>query len=115
MSTKNLVIDRSEPGVAIVALAGEHETYTAEKLRAELHELLDEGRGVVVDLTETTFLDSAVVGVILEARGRATDRAAKFALVMDDNTGPAVHRLFDLTGLNSVLPIASSRSAALAG
>jgi anti-anti-sigma factor len=115
MSNRNVVIDRSEPGVAIVALTGEHETFTAEKLRHELHALIDEGRTIVVDLSETTFLDSAVVGVILEARGEAQSRGVKFALVMDDNTGPAVQRLFELTGLSAFLPIADSRDAALAG
>jgi anti-sigma B factor antagonist len=115
MSSRNLVIDRSEPGVAIVALTGEHETFTAEKLRLELHSLLDEERTIIVDLSESTFLDSAVVGVILEARGLALERGRKFALVMDDNTGPAVQRLFELTGLGAFLTIASSRDAALAG
>jgi anti-sigma B factor antagonist len=115
LANRNVVIDRSEPGVAIVALTGEHETFTAEKLRHELHALIGEGRAVVVDLSAATFLDSAVVGVILESRGQAQDRGLKFALVMDDNTGPAVQRLFELTGLGSFLPIVSSRDAALAG
>ena len=115
MAKRNVVIDRSEPGVAIVALTGEHETFTAEKLRRELRTLVDEERSVVVDLSAATFLDSAVVGVILEARGRAQERGLKFALVMDDNTGPAVQRLFELTGLGTVLPIVGSRAAALSG
>jgi anti-sigma B factor antagonist len=115
MSARKVNIDRSEPGIAIIALTGEHETYTAQKLRRELQTLLEAGCGVVVDLTEATFLDSAVVGVILEARALAAERDLKFALVMDDHTGPAVQRLFELTGLRSVLTVASSRDAALAG
>jgi anti-sigma B factor antagonist len=115
VANRNVVIDRSEPGVAIVALTGEHETFTAEKLRRDLRALLDEERAVVVDLSATTFLDSAVVGVILEARSHAQECGVKFALVMDDNTGPAVQRLFELTGLGDYLPIARSRDAALAG
>jgi anti-anti-sigma factor len=114
MSARKVNIDRSEPGVTIIALAGEHETYTAEKLRHELRTLLEGGCGVVVDLTEATFLDSAVVAVILEARALAAERDLKFALVMDDRTGPAVQRLFELTGLRSVLTVAPSRDAALA-
>jgi anti-anti-sigma factor len=115
MSARNLGIDRSEPGVAVVALLGEHETYTADKLRQVFETLLGEERDIVVDLTQATFLDSSVVGLILEARAAATERGLKFALVMDDHTGPAVHRLFELTGLRSVLPVAESRDAALAG
>lgn len=114
MSAKPVTIDRSETGVAIVALKGEHETYTAQKLRQELRDLLDGGSGVVLDLTAATFLDSAVIGVILEARAIAAATGLKFAIVMDDNTGPAVQRLFDLTGLRSVLTIAETRDAALA-
>src|SRR5918911_4793605 len=102
MSRRNVNIDRSEPGVAIVALTGEHETYTAERLRHDLRALLEDGCGVVLDLTQATFLDSAVVAAILEARALAAEHGVKFALVMDEHTGPAVQRLFELTGLRSV-------------
>ena len=114
MSARKVDIDRSERGVAIVTLTGEHATYTAEKLGRELEALLEEGCGVVVDLTDATFLDSSVVAVILAARAIAAERGLKFALVMHDHTGPAVRRLFELTGLRSVLTVTSSRDAALA-
>jgi anti-sigma B factor antagonist len=107
-------VDRSEPAAGIVVLRGEHDEYTALKLQLALAGLLEEGRAVVVDLTETTFVDSTVVGVLLAAREQAEARGTKLLLVMDEATGPAVRRLFDLAGLRSVLPAADSRRAALA-
>jgi anti-sigma B factor antagonist len=115
MSNRSFSIDRSDPDVAIVALAGEHETFTAERLRDELAALVEERRAIVIDLSEATFLDSSVVGAILQARAAARDASLRFGVVMDDHTGPSVQRLFELTGLDTVLPIASSRDAALAG
>ena len=112
METRAIDVDRSEPGFAIVVLRGEHETYTADKLRRTLNGLLDEGLDVVCDLSEATFVDSSVVGVLLEERHEAMASGRKFAVVLDDNTGPAVRRLFELTRLDSVLPIVKSRSSA---
>jgi anti-sigma B factor antagonist len=107
-------IDRSEPTAGIVVLRGEHDEYTALKLQLSLVGLLEEGRALIVDLTEATFVDSTVVGVLLAAREQAEARGTKLLVVMDETTGPAVRRLFDLAGLRSVLPAAESRGEALA-
>ena len=44
-------------GTCVLELVGEHDLATVEKLRAELGEALASSSGVVVDLTETTFID----------------------------------------------------------
>ena len=108
-----VVIDTSEPGVAIVTLEGEHELYTATKLQRRLHALVGEGVGIVVDLSRATFLDSSIVSVLLQTRDEARKAGAPFSIVIDDTTGESVRRMFDVTGLNSILPIVDSREAAL--
>lgn len=107
-------MDRGEPGVAIVALRGEHETFSAHKIASTLESLLDEGVAVVVDLTEADFLDSAVVGALLRTRVEAIAREAKLAIVVDDTTGWAVRRLFEITGLGSIFEVTPTRDAAVA-
>lgn len=110
---RNVHIDLSEPGVVIVALEGEHELFGATKLQRKLETLIDEGLALVIDLTSTTFLDSSIVSVLLRASERARDRGTGYAIILDESTGDAVRRTFELTGLDRYLPVEPSREAAL--
>jgi anti-sigma B factor antagonist len=92
---------------AVVALNGEHEAYTAEKLARHLAALLEEGVGVAVDLRQATFIDSTVIGVLLTAHRRAQDAELDFMLLVGDGTGWPVQRLLEVTGLGAELHIVS--------
>jgi anti-sigma B factor antagonist len=108
-------VDRSEEGVAIIALHGEHELFSAVDVEKRLDEALAENRGIVVDLTRTEFLDSSVVAAMLRARDEAERRKLRFALVIDDGTGWAVRQLLEMTGLTEYFPIVSTREDAVSG
>jgi anti-sigma B factor antagonist len=84
---------------ATVALRGEHEAYTADKLAKQASALIDEGLSVVVDLGEATFVDSTVVGVLIAARRRAAERGVGFSLLLGERTGWPVRRILEVTGL----------------
>lgn len=84
---------------ATVALQGEHEAYTADKLAKQLTALLDEGVSITVDLTETTFIDSTVVGVLIAAKRRASGSGIPLELALGRSTGWPVHRILEVTGL----------------
>jgi anti-sigma B factor antagonist len=90
---------------AVVALSGEHEAYTADKLARHLSGLLAEGVGVTVDLCRATFIDSTVVGVLLAAHRRAHDEGLPFSLKVGADTGWPVRRLLEVTGLETQLEI----------
>jgi anti-anti-sigma factor len=107
--------DRRVPGMAIVSLVGEHETFSADQIETTLEDAIADGLAVIVDLTETEFLDSAAVTVLLRTRDAAQRRGLRFALVIDDSTGWQVRQLLEVTGLVSVFPIAPSRDDAIAG
>jgi anti-sigma B factor antagonist len=108
-------IDRRVPDVAILALVGEHETFSAPDIERELDSAIADGSAVIVDLTRTEFIDSSVVTVLLRARDEAQRRGVRLGLVIDDSTGWSVRQLLELTGLVSVFPIADSRDDAIAG
>jgi anti-anti-sigma factor len=108
-------VDRRVPGVAIVALVGEHEAYSAPAVEHELQGALAAGSAVIVDLTRTEFLDSSVISVLLRAREDAQGNGTRFALVIDDTTGWAVRQLLEMTGLTEVFPIARTTDDAIAG
>jgi anti-anti-sigma factor len=101
--------------MAIVSLLGEHETFSADEIQEPLDAALADGLAVIVDLTQTEFIDSAVVTVLMRAREEAQRRGVRFALVIDDSTGWPVRQLLELTGLVSVFPIEESRDDAIAG
>lgn len=88
---------------ATVALHGEHEAYTADKLAKQLSALLAEGVSVTVDLQHTAFVDSTVVGVLLAARRRADECETSFELVLGPATGWPVRRILEVTGVIDVL------------
>ena len=90
---------------AVVALSGEHEAYTAEKLARQLTALLTEDVDVVVDLRQATFIDSTVVGVLIAAHRRAQDLGLDFVLRVGGETGWPVRRLLEVTGLATQLDI----------
>ena len=90
---------------AVVALKGEHEAYTADKLARHLSALLTERIDVAVDLRRTLFIDSTVVGVLIAANKRAQEAGLDFTIVVGDETGWPVRRLLEVTGLGTQLDI----------
>jgi len=99
-----IAVDRSNMRVGVVALTGEHETYTVPKLEGELFALFDEGRDVVIDLRNTTFIDSSIVSVLLQGRDHAQELGLRFELLVGDTTGWPVKRLLEITGLHTAIP-----------
>ncbi len=87
----------------VVELKGEHEAYSATKLRRELDNLVDEGFGILVDLRPTSYIDSQTADVLLNAHRRAERKGTTFRTVLGEDTGWAVRRLLDVTGLGDAL------------
>ncbi len=114
MDANPIVIDDAAGDVLVVVIEGEHDIYTAPTLRDRLDEALDRGGGVVVDLTGATFVDSSVLGALLDARRRAHDADQGFVVCVGDSVEPGVRRILDITGLVPVLPVVNGREQALA-
>ncbi len=95
----------------MLTISGEHDLNTAPGLRARLNELLDGDQGIVVDLSPATFVDSSILGVILDARRRAGAEDRGFA-VAQGSGAEAVARVLEITGLRAELPVHESREQA---
>jgi len=96
----------------VVAVTGEIDLFTAPELKAALLEAIDAGRTrVVVDLTDTTFLDSTALGVLIGTVKRLRARDGRLTLV---NTDPNIARTFDITGLDQIFTICETRDEAIA-
>jgi anti-sigma B factor antagonist len=109
--TGELALERTEEGLAVLTISGEHDLSTAPNLRRRLDGLLRERVSTVVDLSPATFIDSSILGVILDGRRRASEAAVGFA-VARSNGSDAVDRVLDVTGLRAELPVHARREEA---
>jgi anti-sigma B factor antagonist len=109
--TGELALERTDAGLAVVTISGEHDLSTAPNLRRRLDSLLDAGTDTVIDLSPATFIDSSILGVILDGRQRAADREIGFAVV-HANGADAVGRVLEVTGLRAELPVHARREDA---
>ena len=114
MAPISVTLAPRDPPAAIVALVGEHDTYSAQRLESELAMLIEEGRNVVVDLRDTTFIDSSTLGVLLGARRGAEQATLGFTLALPDRDYTEVKQLLDLTGLAASFAIFTKLEDALA-
>ncbi|HSD23955.1 MAG TPA: STAS domain-containing protein [Solirubrobacterales bacterium] len=96
----------------MLTISGEHDLSTAPNLRRRLDGLIDERVSTVVDLSPATFIDSSILGVILDGRRRATEAKLGFAVACSNGSG-AVDRVLDVTGLRSELPVHARREDAV--
>jgi anti-sigma B factor antagonist len=110
--TGELALERTDRGFAVLTISGEHDLSTAPTLRRRLGGLLDERTPTVIDLSPATFIDSSILGVILNGRRRAAEADVGFA-VTHSNGSDAIDRVLEVTGLRSELPVHTRREEAL--
>jgi anti-sigma B factor antagonist len=97
-------------GVPVVTAPEEIDITNAAGLRAGLLEAAGQ-LAFVVDMTRTRFCDSAGISALIEAHKRARAAGGQLLLAM---SGVAVPRIFELTGVDRVIPSFTSLEEALA-
>lgn len=97
------VIIRDLPEATVVAVGGELDLLTAPQLAAELEPILgDDHRQIAIDLTGTTFMDSAGIHSLVNISNRARRH---FAVICPAGT---VRRTIELVGLAEPLCVVDS-------
>ncbi len=95
----------------IVEVTGEVDLFTAPELKAAITQGVEGGaRHVVVDLSETRFLDSSALGVLIGAVKRLRAREGGLTIV---NIDPNISKTFEITGLDQIFTICETRGEAL--
>jgi anti-sigma B factor antagonist len=103
---------RLPDGPVVICARGAVDMFAAPELKRRLVEAIERGaRRVIVDLSETDFLDSVGLGALLSAYQRLSRRGGRLVVV---SGSPNVSRLFQITGLDSILTFADSRDDAMA-
>ncbi len=97
-------------GVAIVTPPAEIDLNTAAQFENELNAALLRGiTRLIVDMSGTTFCDSAGTGTIARAHGRASDMNTTMCLVASRSI---VRKIFEINGIDQILEIYDSVAAA---
>lgn len=108
----SLTEDRPDSGAHVIAVAGEVDIFTAPELKRAISGAIDAGgRDLVVDLTETRFLDSTALGVLIGAVKRLRPLDGRLVIV---NVEPSTAKTFEITGLDQIFTIVPAREEALA-
>jgi anti-sigma B factor antagonist len=96
----------------VIAVRGEIDLFTAPELKQKLGEAMEAGRNqIVVDLSETTFLDSTALGVLIGAVKRLRSDSGRLVLV---NVDANIAKTFEITGLDQIFTILPTREEAIA-
>jgi anti-sigma B factor antagonist len=98
--------------VYVIALAGEVDLYTAPEFKQELLDVIAKGaKHVVIDLSDTTFIDSTTLGVLVGGVKRLRTNDGQLSLICSDRN---ITKIFEITGLDRVFTIHASRDEAVA-
>ncbi|MDA0174412.1 STAS domain-containing protein [Solirubrobacter taibaiensis] len=114
MAVAFAIEDRSvDADTHVVAVAGEIDLFTAPEFKQRVSAPIDEGRThVIVDLTETTFIDSSSLGVLIGAHRRLRRLEGRLVIVCSND---AIIKTFRITGLDGVFTIVGRMDEALNG
>jgi anti-sigma B factor antagonist len=103
---------KAENGRYVVTPRGEVDLVSQIQLKEAINELVVAGHvDIVVDLDETTFLDSTGLGALIGARRKTHAFMGSFAIVC---TKERLLKLFRITSLDKVFAIHATRADALA-
>jgi anti-sigma B factor antagonist len=107
-----LKVENLSPRLRLLAITGELDLFAAPELKRSIADALE---GVtcdlIVDLTETAFIDSSGLAALILAMKRARGRGGHLVVV---DGGGTVARTFEVAGVDQILTIVDSRQAALA-
>ena len=96
----------------VIALSGEVDLYTAPEFKQQLLDVISKGaKDVIVDFSNTTFIDSTTLGVLVGGVKRLRTNDGQLSLVCSDRN---ITKIFEITGLDRVFPIYPTRDDALA-
>ena len=98
--------------IVIVAVHGDTDMHVADELRVRIDDAIDEApAALVIDLSGVTFLDSMALGVLLGGLKRVDEVGGQLRVV---TSRPEIRRIFEVTLLDQLFDLDSSRAEALA-
>ena len=112
MQEKFTYEDGPDAATRIVVPHGELDATCADGIRQHVEQALVCGkRCVILDLSETTFIESAALAALTDSNARVKRFGAEMRVVVPADSG--IRRLFLVTRLDKILRMMESREEAL--
>jgi anti-sigma B factor antagonist len=94
----------------VLSITGEIDIATVDELEGSVNGAVGGGAAELwIDLSETTFMDSSGVHLMIETRRRLAELNRRLAIICPP--GP-IRRVLDLAGASGILPLFHDRSSA---
>jgi anti-sigma B factor antagonist len=95
----------------LISLSGEVDLYTAPEFKQQLLDVIGQGgKEVVLDFTNTTFIDSTTLGELVGGVKRLRMNDGRLSLVCSDRN---ITKIFEITGLDNSFEIYATRDEAI--
>ena len=101
-------------GTWLIALQGEHDLATRPRLERETRDIWPRCKVAVIDLSDTTFIDSGVIRWLLSAESALEAAGAHILGIVEGPSGSVADRIFEILRVRHVLPCYATRAEALA-
>ncbi len=107
----DITTEQLHDGAWVISIAGEVDLYTAPEFKQQLLDVIaNGGKQVIVDFTDTTFIDSTTLGVLVGGVKRLRTNEGQLSLVCSDRN---ITKIFEVTGLDRVFTIYPTRPEAV--
>jgi anti-anti-sigma factor len=93
-------------GSLVLAISGEVDISNVESVAEVIHALPNIDEGLLIDLSEVSYLDSSAVSMLHDLAMRLRSRAQRMVVVSPPQTPP--RRILDLTALYVNAPVADA-------
>jgi len=112
MSVLARITDKHHGNIPLVAIAGEIDASNAEEVAERLRAALsNRSEALVVDLSGTTYIDSAGLNILFELATALRERQQELHLVVAQPS--PIARMVEIVGLDAAVPTHPTRTAAL--
>jgi anti-sigma B factor antagonist len=112
MSLLARVVEAQTGDVSIAAVEGEIDASNVHEVGERLRGLLtNHSTALVVDLSETNYLDSAGINMLFELSAELADRQQRLRLVVPGSS--PILRMLSIAGLSGAIPTHETRMEAL--
>jgi len=104
-------LSQTAEGVVVLQLVGDHDMATAPDLEAHFAVAVAEGAGIIVDLVDTTFVDSTVIRTLFRCHEELEQQGKR--LVLQVRLHSPLVRVLEISTLGDTVPCVPIREEAV--
>ena len=112
LDSATILVSCEADDIVSLYLRGEFDAFNASEITDRALRALAADKHLVLDLSDTTFIDASVIGALVAIQAAANDRGRSAVLQL--GTAPIVERVVAITGIEDVLPRTETRVDAIA-